>query len=134
KRGDQIVAVGPRSLAGPNPTANGDHATKLIKGTAGTNVTITVLRGTHTLSKTLTRANVIVPVTSSRLLTYHGTKIGYVALSQFAQGAGAEVRSQVQTMLHRGAQALILDLRDNGGGLVEEAVKTASIFIPSGTV
>ena len=76
----------------------------------------------------------IVPVASSRLLTYHGTKVGYVALSQFAQGAGAEVRSQVQTMLHKGAQALILDLRDNGGGLVEEAVKTASIFIPSGTI
>ena len=133
-RGDQIVAVGSQSLAGPNPTANGNRATKLIKGTAGTDVTIKVLRGTHTLSKTLTRANVIVPVASSRLLTYHGTKVGYVALSQFAQGAGAEVRSQVQTMLHKGAQALILDLRDNGGGLVEEAVKTASIFIPSGTI
>jgi carboxyl-terminal processing protease len=134
RRGEQIVAVGSRSLAGPNPTRNGNIATKLIKGTAGTSVTIKVLRGTHTLTKTLTRANVIVPVAESRLLTYHGTKIGYVALSQFAQGAGAEVRSQVQATLHKGAKALILDLRDNGGGLVEEAVKTASIFIPSGTI
>jgi carboxyl-terminal processing protease len=134
QRGDQIIAVGSQSLAGPNATSNGNKATKLIKGTAGTNVTITVLRGSHRLSKTLTRANVIVPVASSQLLNYHGTKVGYVQLSQFAQGAGAEVRSQVQTMLHKGAQALILDLRDNGGGLVEEAVKTASIFIPSGTV
>jgi carboxyl-terminal processing protease len=133
-RGDQIVAVGSQSLAGPHPKLNGDKATKLIKGTAGTNVTIKVLRGTHTLSKTLTRANVIVPVADSRLLAYHGTKVGYVELSQFAQGAGAEVRSQVQRMLHQGAQALILDLRDNGGGLVEEAVKTASIFVPSGTI
>jgi carboxyl-terminal processing protease len=133
-RGDQIVAVGSQSLAGTNPTANGTRATKLIKGTAGTDVTIKVLRGTHTLTKTLTRANVIVPVASSRLLTYHGTKVGYVDLSQFAPGAGAEVRAQVQTMLHKGAQAMILDLRDNGGGLVEEAVKTASIFVPSGTI
>jgi carboxyl-terminal processing protease len=133
-RGDQIVAVGSQSLAGPRPKLNGDKATKLIKGTAGTNVTIKVVRGTHTLSKTLTRANVIVPVADSRLLTYHGTKVGYVELSQFAQGAGTEVRSQVQRMLHQGAQALILDLRDNGGGLVEEAVKTASIFVPSGTI
>jgi carboxyl-terminal processing protease len=133
-KGEQIVAVGSVSLAGPNPTANGNKATKLIKGTAGTSVTIKVLDGTRTLAKTLTRANVIIPVAESQLLTYHGTKIGYVALSQFAQGAGAEVRSQVETMLHRGAQALILDLRDNGGGLVEEAVNTASIFIPSGTV
>ncbi len=44
-RGEQIVAVGSRSLAGPNPTVNGKRATKLIKGTAGTDVTITVLRG-----------------------------------------------------------------------------------------
>jgi carboxyl-terminal processing protease len=132
--GEQIVAVGSRSLAGPNPTVNANRATKLIKGTAGTDVTIKLLRGRHTLTKTLTRANVIVPVANGRLLTYHGTKIGYVDLSQFAQGAGAEVRSQVQTLLHKGAQTLILDLRDNGGGLVEEAVKTASIFIPSGTI
>jgi carboxyl-terminal processing protease len=134
KRGEQIVAVGSRSLAGPNPKLNGKKAQQLITGTAGTDVTLTVVRGSRTLSKTLTRANVIVPVASSRLLTYHGTKVGYVSLSQFAQGAGAEVRSQVQAMLHKGAQALILDLRDNGGGLVEEAVKTASIFIPSGTI
>ncbi|MFZ0386265.1 MAG: S41 family peptidase [Solirubrobacteraceae bacterium] len=133
-RGEQIVAVGSQSLAGPNPTVNGKKATKLIKGTAGTDVTITVLRGGHTLSKTLTRANVIVPVASSRLLTDHGTKVGWVVLSQFAQGSGAEVRSQVEKMLHKGAQGLILDLRDNGGGLVNEAVRTASIFIPSGTI
>ena len=132
--GEQIVAVGSQSLAGPSPTANGKKATKLIKGTAGTTVTIKVLRGSHRFVKTLTRANVIVPVAASRLLTYHGTKIGYVELSQFAQGAGAEVRAQVQKMLHAGAKALILDLRDNGGGLVEEAVNTASIFIPSGTI
>jgi carboxyl-terminal processing protease len=132
--GEEIVAVGAKSLAGPNPTLNAKRAQKLIQGAAGTSVTIKVVRGGHAFSKTLTRANVIVPVASSRLLTYHGTKVGWVDLSQFAQGAGAEVRSQVETMLHRGAQALILDLRNNGGGLVEEAVKTASIFIPSGTI
>src|SRR3984885_6132623 len=52
KAGDQIVAVGGRSLAGPNPKVNANNATKLIKGTAGTDVTIKVLRGTHTLTKT----------------------------------------------------------------------------------
>jgi carboxyl-terminal processing protease len=132
--GEQIVAVGSTSLAGPHPKLNANRATKLIKGPAGTNVTITVQRGASRFQKTLTRADVIVPVADSRLLTYHGTKVGYVALSQFASGAGAEVRGQVDKMLHQGAQALILDLRDNGGGLVEEAVKTASIFIPSGTI
>ena len=134
EHGEQIVGVGSTSLGGPDPKANADRATKLIKGPAGSDVTITVLDGTRRFTKTLTRANVIVPVADSRLLTYHGTKVGYVALSQFAPGSGAEVRQQVQKMLHQGAQTLILDLRDNGGGLVEEAVRTASIFIPSGTI
>jgi carboxyl-terminal processing protease len=132
--GEQIVAVGSKSLAGPDPKANGNLATKLIKGPAGTDVTVTVLQGRRRFTKTLTRADVIVPVAESRVLDYHGTKVGYVQLSQFAPGAGAEVRQQVQKMLHAGATALILDLRDNGGGLVEEAVRTASIFIPSGTI
>ena len=132
--GEQIVAVGSQSLAGPHPKANANRAAHLIKGPAGTNVTITVLRGRRTFKKTLTRADVIVPVADSRLLTYHGTKIGYVALAQFSPGSAQEVRQQVQKMLHQGAQTLILDLRDNGGGLVEEAVRTASIFIPSGTI
>jgi carboxyl-terminal processing protease len=132
--GEQIVAVGSTSLGGPKPRINANRATKLIKGPAGTDVTITVLQGTRRFTKTLTRADVIIPVADSRLLTYHGTKVGYVALSQFAPGSGEEVRQQVEKMLHQGAQALILDLRNNGGGLVEEAVKTASIFIPSGTI
>ncbi|HEX5194326.1 MAG TPA: S41 family peptidase [Solirubrobacteraceae bacterium] len=132
--GEQIVAVGSESLAGPHPKVNADRAAHLIKGPAGTNVTITVLRGRRTFTKTLTRADVIVPVADSRLLTYHGTKVGYVALAQFSPGSAQEVRQQVQKMLHQGAQTLILDLRDNGGGLVEEAVRTASIFIPSGTI
>jgi carboxyl-terminal processing protease len=132
--GEQIVKVGPTSLGGPEPRANADRATKLIKGPAGTDVTITVQQGARRFTKTLTRANVIVPVADSRLLNYHGTKVGYVALSQFAPGASKEVRAQVQKMLHQGARALILDLRDNGGGLVEEAVRTASIFVPSGTI
>ena len=76
----------------------------------------------------------IVPVASSRLLTYHGTKVGYVALSQFAQGAGAEVRSQVQMMLHTGRPGADPRSARQRRRAVEEAVKTASIFIPSGTV
>jgi carboxyl-terminal processing protease len=132
--GDQIVKVGSTSLAGPDPHANSDRATTLIKGAAGTDVTITVNRDGRTFTRTLTRADVIIPVAQSEMRSYHGTKVGWVELSQFAPGAGAEVRQQVNKMLHDGAKGIILDLRDNGGGLVEEAVKTASIFIPSGTI
>ena len=83
---------------------------------------------------TVRRANIVVPVAASRILDYKRTKLGYVELTSFTSGSGAEVRSQVQQVLHEGARALVLDLRENGGGLLNEAVNVASVFIPDGTI
>jgi carboxyl-terminal processing protease len=129
-RGDVIVQVGSVSLAKRPQT----FSSNLIKGPAGTKVRLTVLTESGRRVITITRANVVQPVSSSKLLTYHGRKVGYVQLTSFTDGSGAEVRSQVDKMLHQGAQALILDLRGNGGGLLDEAVNVASIFIPDGTI
>jgi carboxyl-terminal processing protease len=129
-RGDLIIRVGSVSLKGKSETASA----ALIKGPAGSKVTVTVLSHGRTHTVSMTRANLSVPVTSSRILSYHGEKLGYVALTSFTAGSGAQVRSQVENVLHKGARALILDLRENGGGLLEEAVNTASIFIPDGTI
>ena len=129
-RGDLIVAVGPTSLAGR--PANASSA--LIKGKAGTRVMLTVLSGTRHRTVSLVRADITVPVASSTVVTYHGVKIGHVVLTSFTEGSGAELRAQVEKVLHAGAQALVLDLRENGGGLLNEAVNVASIFIPDGTI
>jgi carboxyl-terminal processing protease len=129
-RGDVIIAVGPSSLA----NRSADFGSKLIRGAAGSNVTLTVLRGTHRRVITVVRASLVVPVSSGRVVTYRGTKIGDVQLTSFTDGSGAEVRTQVNKVLHEGAKALILDLRENGGGLLDEAVNVASIFIPDGTI
>ncbi len=129
-RGDLIVAVGPTSLSGR--PANASSA--LIKGKAGTRVMLTVLSGTRHRTVSLVRADITVPVASSAVVTYHGVKIGHVVLTSFTEGSGAELRAQVEKVLHAGAQALVLDLRENGGGLLNEAVNVASIFIPDGTI
>jgi carboxyl-terminal processing protease len=129
-RGDVIVEVGSTSLA----NRSADFSASLIKGRAGTKVTLTVLRGKHRQVITVRRANIVVPVAASKVLDYKGTKLGYVELTSFTSGSGDEVRSQVQQVLHRGARALILDLRENGGGLLNEAVNVASVFIPDGTI
>ncbi len=129
-RGDVIVAVGASSLA----NRSRDFGSKLIRGAAGSKVTLTVLRGSHKRVITVVRANLVVPVSSGRVVTYHATKIGYVQLTSFTDGSGAELRSQVSKVLHEGAKALILDLRENGGGLLDEAVNVASVFIPDGTI
>ncbi len=128
--GDVITAVGSTSLAGRSSTASA----KLITGRAGTPVTLTVVTGRHTRRVTLTRANLVIPVASGLILRYKGIKLGYVQLTTFSQGSGAELRYQVQSVLHQGARGLILDLRENGGGLIEEAVNVASIFISNGTI
>jgi carboxyl-terminal processing protease len=128
--GDVITQVGNTSLSGRDEK----FATKLIQGMPGTNVTLKVQRKDVHRTLTVTRSNIAVPVSASKLLHYHGTKLGYVDLTMFSQGAGDQVRGQVRKMQREGAQAIILDLRDNGGGLVEEAVNTASIFIPDGTI
>jgi carboxyl-terminal processing protease len=129
-RGDLIVRVGSTPLA--NHSA--DFASRLIKGRAGTQVTLTVLSGAHTRVMRITRANIVVPVVSAKLLKAQGTKIGDLRLSSFTDGSGAELRAQVDKLLRSGAKALILDLRENGGGLLQEAVNAASIFIADGTI
>jgi carboxyl-terminal processing protease len=128
--GDVIVKVGSTSLAGRSSA----FASNLIKGKAGTRVLLTIVRGRRTLVIPVVRANLVVPVASGSLVAYHGTKIGNLRLTAFTDGSGAELRRNVDRVLHRGAKALILDLRDNGGGLLQEAVNVASIFIPDGTI
>jgi carboxyl-terminal processing protease len=128
RAGDLIVAVNGISLLGRSAT----NATHLITGQPGTRVTLTVLSGPARKTVAVHRANVL--VTSGGIVSFHGMPIGDLRLTSFTDGSGAALRSQVNKVLHGGAKALILDLRDNGGGLLNEAVNVASIFIPDGTI
>jgi carboxyl-terminal processing protease len=128
--GNLIVGVGATSLANRSET----FGSSLIKGKAGTQVKLTILSGHRRRTVTITRANIVVPVAAGTVAIVHGAKVGIIRLTSFTDGSGAEVRSQVQRVLRRGARALILDLRQNGGGLLNEAVNVASVFIPDGTI
>jgi carboxyl-terminal processing protease len=128
--GDLIIKVGATSLGGRSET----FASSLIKGRPGTDVVLTVQRAGHTRVVTIRRATLSVPVASGSLINYHGIKIGDLQLTAFADGAGQQLQGQVAKALRHGAQALILDLRENGGGLLTEAVNVASIFLSDGTI
>jgi carboxyl-terminal processing protease len=132
--GDVITTANGRRLAGLTPEA----AATLIKGPPGTDVTLGVRerRGGHTRSRTLllTRALVSEPVVESAVRTVAGKRLGIVALASFSPGAHAEVAEAVQGVVGRGARGIVFDMRANGGGLVEEARLTASIFIAHGTI
>ncbi len=126
--GDTIVSVDGRSIAGLDSTA----ATALIKGPEGSEVTVGVLgsRGGKPRQVDLIRAQISLPVVNSRMETVDTEKLGYAHLATFSEGANAALRRAVRKLQRQGAQGLVLDLRGNGGGLLEEAVLTAGIFLP----
>jgi carboxyl-terminal processing protease len=129
--GDTIIAVEGESIAGLNST----EATQKIKGPEGTQVTVTIEKknGKKT-EKTLTRANVVLPNVSSRVFTTHGKKIGYVRLLSFSSEASKQLANGIEKAKREGAEGLVLDLRENPGGLLDEAVASASLFLPEGEV
>jgi carboxyl-terminal processing protease len=132
--GDVIEAVNGRKLAGVSPEA----AAKLIKGPPGTDVRLGVRerRAGRTLSRTvlITRALISEPVVDSALRTVRGIKLGVVALASFSPGAHGEVSEAVRNEQRQRARGIVLDLRANGGGLVEEARLTASVFLAKGVI
>jgi carboxyl-terminal processing protease len=130
KPGDLIVKVNGHTLVGKSS----DEATALIKGRAGSSVTLTLQSAGRTRDVTLKRQKVDVPVVQSKLESSEGHKIAWVELSSFTAGAHTEVADAVHKLLKQGAQGVVLDLRYNGGGLLNEAVQIASVFIPDGRI
>jgi carboxyl-terminal processing protease len=131
KSGDVIVAAGGESLAGKSSAA----ASAVIRGRIGTTVKLAYVRDGVRRTTTAKREEVSIPVVASAMRTLpDGTKVAQVALSTFSTGAHGELRSAIDKRLEQGAKGIVLDLRHNGGGLVEEARLVASIFIPEGPI
>jgi carboxyl-terminal processing protease len=128
--GDTIVSVDGHPIAGESSQAS----TERIKGPEGTEVTLGVRSGAHGKARAarLTREQISVPVVSSRLTTVRGRKLGYLRMTSFTEGVHGPVAAQLRRLQKHGAEGLVLDLRGNGGGLLDEAVLTASVFLPEG--
>jgi carboxyl-terminal processing protease len=97
-------------------------------------VHLTVRRKAGRLRFTVVRSNVAVPSLSSRLLSYEGTRMGYVRLLAFPDSSAQRIHDATASLVARGAKGIILDLRDNPGGLLTEAVRTTSVFLEKGVV
>jgi len=128
--GDIIVRIEGR----PAGRLTFDQSLNLIKGEKGTVVHLTVRRKEGRLNFTVVRSDVAVPSLSSRLVTFAGTKIGYLRLLSFPDSSAQRVHDVTRALVDRGAKGVILDLRDNPGGLLTEAVRTTSVFLDKGTV
>ncbi|HEX7279133.1 MAG TPA: S41 family peptidase [Solirubrobacterales bacterium] len=130
--GDTVVSVEGESIAGVSST----EATKKIKGPEGTEVTIGVRDGKtgKVRELTLVRAEVTLPNVSQRIERVEGQRLGYVSLASFSEEAHAQLARAVEKVQEEGAEGIVLDLRHNPGGLLGEAVRTASLFLPEGEV
>ena len=107
-----------------------DEAIARIKGPEGTKVDLQVARADELLDFTITREEIDLPSVRASL----EDEVGYVQLVTFADGAGKSVRDEVKRLTEQGAEGIVLDMRDNGGGLFDEAVDVASVFIEDGDI
>ena len=132
EKSDVIVGVNGKSIAG----VPSDVATGRIKGKAGTKVKLSVLPAGKKEPREVDveRAKIDVPLAEGRMEERGGRKIAYVQLSAFSEGAHAAVRKELEPLLKKDADGIVLDLRGNGGGLLTEAVLVSSLFVEDGLI
>ncbi len=127
KPGDILSAVDDQPVTGMSQT----ELAVMVRGAEGTQVKVTMKRGEELLDFIITRAHITVPNVEERLLEGN---IGYVKLNQFTANAREDLDTALETIDVNERSGLILDLRDNPGGLLSSAIDVASAFIPSGIV
>jgi carboxyl-terminal processing protease len=131
RRGDLIVRI----EGHPAGKLTFNQALTLIKGDQGTVVHLTVRRAHgQRLRVTVVRQEIAVPSLRTRLVELRGTKIGYIRLVSFPDAAAVRIRQATESLVQRGAKGIVLDLRDNPGGLLTQAVRTVSVFLDEGVV
>ena len=132
RTGDLIVKVNGQPITG----ARSRSASDLITGKPGTVVHLTIVPRDRAKERTLaiTRAKIQVPISQGRVVSFQGVKLGVVTLSTFSADAHDKLRAQVDKVLAHGAKGLVLDLRGNGGGLLEEGRDVASTFVSKGLI
>ena len=91
--------------------------------------------GGETTEYPLARKTIVIPVTETEILTVADKKVAHIDFFTFSEGSAATLREEVRKAVETDqVDAIILDLRSNGGGLLDEAVDVASIFIPDGVI
>jgi carboxyl-terminal processing protease len=126
KIGDQIVAIN----GVPTQGKNSDEVSTLLKGQSGTSVELEILRPVTGERKTISIKREEIRVSNVPYFGMLNEQVGYIQLSDFTMGASEEVRAAMDSLKKAGARAFILDLRNNPGGLLSEAINVVNLFIP----
>ena len=103
-----------------------DDAIKILKGEEGTDVKVTVLRDGKEIDLTVTRRKITVEHVDSQMLE---NNIAYIQVDSFDSGVAEDFKKQITELKNGGAKGIIIDLRSNGGGIVDEATGIADLFL-----
>ena len=123
KAGDAIIQIGDVVLKDFK-----DDASQLLKGSKNTKIDIKYIRQGKTLSTQLVLDEV--EIKSVPFFGKIDTKTGYIVLTHFTKKASTEVKDALEQLKKEGAERIVLDLRDNPGGLLNEAVNICNLFVP----
>ena len=127
--GDFIIAINGE----PTPDMTSDDVLERLRGPVGTSVTITILRGKNIkFDINLTRALIEVPTIKYSMI--EGTSTGYVRIIQFTPETAKRLQDALDSFEKSNYNSLIIDVRDNPGGLMVSAVEVADKFIDEGTI
>jgi carboxyl-terminal processing protease len=132
RKGDVIVNVDGEAIA----RLPFEHALALVKGEPGTAVNLVVRRPAKRkpLDLVVVRREIEVPPLSARLLVTKRAKLAYIRVFSFPAGAAERLEQATSQLVEQGATGAIIDLRDNPGGLLSQAVDVASVYIQDGIV
>ncbi|MBQ2303940.1 MAG: S41 family peptidase [Bacteroidales bacterium] len=128
KAGDIILKIDGESCEGKTTS----QVSERLRGQAGSTIELTLERDGKQFTKTLKREEIKLPNVS-----YSGMideNVGYIKLTEFTKDAGLHVLQAYKKLEAQGAKYLVLDLRDNGGGLLNEAVNIVNLFVEKGNV
>ena len=128
KAGDEILSINGESMKGKPSSYVSDH----LRGEADSKLTVTVRRPgvKDSISVDIIRSVIALPA-----VPYYGMHkgYGYILLDQFTENCSKSVMKALVELKEQGAKGIILDLRGNGGGLLNEAVEIVGLFVPKGT-
>jgi carboxyl-terminal processing protease len=128
QEGDRIVQVDTASTRGWTT----EQVSNALLGTPGTQVSVRFVRPgvSEVISHRLTRATIHIPAVPYSLML--ANKVGYIPLQSFNESAGEELESSVDQMIKSGAHGIIIDLRGNPGGILDQGLAVADIFLDGG--
>ena len=128
QRGDLIQAINGTSTKGMSL----EDISKTIRGPVDTTVTLTLGRNGESQEMAITRRQIHMKTVGGQMI--EGTDVGYIRVAIFSENTGEEFTRQYQELRKQGMKCMILDLRNNPGGIVDQAVAVASNFVPKDSV